>query len=320
MPDLLSMAPLDRALLSLEGLSTGDAFGESHFFLSGAQRETPTLAPPPWPVTDDTLMAIDIVEVLATHGSVPEAPLAQRFLRSYDPARGYGPAMHSLFRRLAPTQGAAWQTESRALFGGSGSFGNGSAMRIAPLGAFFAADIPGLLHAAAASASVTHAHPEATAGAIAVALAAALAVQTSADPDPPSPAAFLSAVRDGTPASEVRDGIDHALALPADTSPRRAAALLGSGARTSCPDTVPFTLWSAATSLASYEHAITRTASGAGDMDTTCAIVGGIVVLRSGLPGIPAAWHQRREPLAPLLTPPLREALACLQSSPHPPR
>ncbi len=314
LPPSRHLSPLDRALLSLEGLSTGDAFGESCFLLTLPEREARVLPQPPWPVTDDTLMAIDIVETLACYGAVPETALAQRFLRSFDPARGYGPAMFSFFARLARTDGAGWQAESRALFGGSGSFGNGSAMRIAPLGAFFAEDTPALLRAAAASASVTHAHPEATAGAIAVALAAALVVQTSTDPEPPSPADFLAAVRDSTPASEVRDGIERALASPAETDPRWVAALLGSGGRTSCPDTVPFTLWSAATSLHSYEQAMTRTASGGGDIDTTCAIVGGIVILRAGLDAIPSVWRERREPLAGLLTPPLRVALAGLCS------
>ena len=313
------MAPLDRALLSLEGLSVGDAFGECFFSLPLAAREARTLLPPPWPVTDDTMMAIDIVEILATHSSIPESALARRFLHSFDSSRGYGPAMHSLFDRLALTEGSAWQAESRALFGGRGSFGNGSAMRVAPLGAFFATDIPRLLQAAAASATTTHAHPEATAGAIAVAAAAALVVQTSADPDPPSPLDLLTAVRDLIPSGDVRTGVERALTLPAETSPRRAAALLGSGSRTSCPDTVPFTLWSAATSLGSYADAITRTASGGGDMDTTCAIVGGLVVLRSGLASIPSAWHQRRESLDGLLTPPLRARLASLQPSPAPP-
>ena len=34
-----------------------------------------------------------------------------------------------------------------------------------------------------------------------------------------------------------------------------------------------------------------------GDVDTTCAMVGGIVVLYTGVEGIPAEWIQAREPL-----------------------
>jgi len=42
--------------------------------------------------------------------------------------------------------------------------------------------------------------------------------------------------------------------------------------------------------------AIWLTLSGLGDCDTTAAIVGGIVVLRTGVAGIPVAWRAACEP------------------------
>jgi hypothetical protein len=56
-------------------------------------------------------------------------------------------------------------------------------------------------------------------------------------------------------------------------------------------------LWCAASYLTDYEAALWHTASGRGDVDTNCAIVGGIVGARVGLAGIPAEWIQSREPL-----------------------
>jgi ADP-ribosylglycohydrolase len=47
--------------------------------------------------------------------------------------------MHGLLPKLA--SGANFQVEAPALFGGQGSFGNGAAMRVAPLGAYFADDL-----------------------------------------------------------------------------------------------------------------------------------------------------------------------------------
>jgi ADP-ribosylglycohydrolase len=41
--------------------------------------------------------------------------------------------------------------------------------------------------------------------------------------------------------------------------------------------------------------ALTATVSALGDRDTTCAIVGGIVSLQVGEPGIPADWREARE-------------------------
>ncbi len=39
------------------------------------------------------------------------------------------------------------------------------------------------------------------------------------------------------------------------------------------------------------------TVSARGDMDTTCVIVGSIVVMATGLDGIPEVWRRSREPL-----------------------
>jgi ADP-ribosylglycohydrolase len=63
------------------------------------------------------------------------------------------------------------------------------------------------------------------------------------------------------------------------------------------PDTVPFALWLAARNLGDYERALWEGVAGLGDTDTVCAITGGVVVLATGVKGIPAAWRRAREPL-----------------------
>ena len=73
--------------------------------------------------------------------------------------------------------------------------------------------------------------------------------------------------------------------------------MLGNGSEVTAQDTVPFVLWSAAHHLDNYESALWHTASGLGDMDTTCAMVGGIVVMYTGIEGIPVEWLNNREPL-----------------------
>jgi ADP-ribosylglycohydrolase len=60
-------ARLARALVSLEGLSVGDAFGERFFVSPDVARliiGERGLAPPPWRYTDDTQMALSLVETL----------------------------------------------------------------------------------------------------------------------------------------------------------------------------------------------------------------------------------------------------------------
>ena len=79
--------------------------------------------------------------------------------------------------------------------------------------------------------------------------------------------------------------------------PVLAAKALGNGSHITAQDTVPFVLWCAAGSLDDYPAALWRTVSGFGDIDTNCAMVGGIVACATGCAGIPSAWLAAREPL-----------------------
>jgi ADP-ribosylglycohydrolase len=288
-----------RAYHSLEGLSCGDAFGERFFFrpeLALSLIEQRSVPAPPWIFTDDTMMAISIVSTLEGNARINQDDLASSFARNYDSMRGYGPAMHNLLAEVR-RRPASWREKAQALFNGQGSFGNGSAMRVAPLGAYFADDIDAISEQAALSAQTTHCHTEALAGAIAVALAAAAAWRFRQANALPGPAEFLEWIAQRTPTSAVRRGIEKAAILPSGTSIDHAVLQLGNGKIVSCPDTVPFALWSAACHLGNYEEALWATVRGLGDRDTTCAIVGGIVVMYSGIESIPKAWLDAREPI-----------------------
>jgi ADP-ribosylglycohydrolase len=291
---------LARARRSLEGLSIGDAFGE-RFFVDPVIIETRLRArtverPGPWRWTDDTAMAISVVDVLAEHGDVDGSALARSFLDRYrrEPWRGYGPGMHRLFEALA--EGADWRVVARSLFDG-GSFGNGAAMRVAPIGAYFAEDLDAVVEAARRSAIITHAHDEGQAGAIAIAVAAAAAWQTRALPESEAREQIFAAVLDLTPDGETRDGIDKARNTNLDFRIETAVGRLGNGSRISSQDTVPYCLWCIVRHLRDYEAALWTTVSGLGDRDTTCAIVGGVVALASDEPAFPREWIERREPL-----------------------
>lgn len=280
---------IENALLSLQGLSVGDAFGECFFFVSPKFLLTRTLPTGPWAWTDDTHMALSIVEILKRHGRIEQDALAQAFAERFiqEPYRGYGSGAFRLLARLA--QGGDWRELAPRLFG-SGSYGNGAAMRAAPIGGFFSGDPFRAAQEAQLSAAVTHAHPEGQAGAMAVAAAAAIA----AGSNHPAGAEFLRQALDFVPNGETRKGIESSLEIPPDNL-REAVTELGTGAEVSSQDTVPFCLWCAAYNLDNFEAAMWRTVAGMGDRDTTCAIVGGIVVL--SLRQVPKAWAERREPL-----------------------
>ncbi|SRR6266851_948218 len=290
---------LARAYQSLEGLSCGDAFGERFFVREETalsmigQKAIPA---PPWKFTDDTMMAISIVSTLEEHAEINQNHLARSFAENYDSSRGYGPAMHELLWKIKQGE-RHWRDEARGLFGGQGSFGNGSAMRVAPLGAYFADDLDAVVEQAERSSATTHCHPEGVAGAIAVALASAVASQYKNSSEFPSAPEFLERIQQRTPTSDVRRGIQKAADLPQDTPVHAAVSVLGNGAMVTAQDTVPFALWSSACHLNDYQEALWATVSGLGDRDTTCAIVGGIVVMCAGVESIPQEWLNCREPI-----------------------
>ena len=131
--------PIERARVALEGLSVGDAFGEQLLHagphargLILDRRTVPTGKM--WMWTDDTAMALSIVEVLAARRKIAPAELADAFARRYikDAARGYGRGAHEVLSEIAA--GTAYDIAARSLFGGQGSCGNGGGMRSAPIG------------------------------------------------------------------------------------------------------------------------------------------------------------------------------------------
>ncbi|MEU6952580.1 ADP-ribosylglycohydrolase family protein [Streptomyces sp. NPDC045714] len=294
-PPAATAAGRTAARRSLESLALGDAFGERWFPLFREPRQAVneirarrTPPEPRWHWTDDTALALALTRSLDEHGHVDQDHLALCYALAFDAdqARGYGHGMHLLLPRLLESP-ADWRTLASGLFDG-GSLGNGAAMRVAPLGARFHEDLDHAAAQAALSAEVTHAHPDGIAGAVAVAVAAALSARGELT---------LDAVADRTPEGPVRDGVRRAARTPFTTKPWKAADLLGNGQRIRAEDTVPFALWTATRHGDDLEAALWATAEGLGDVDTTCAITGGVVGAATGTAGAPEDWLRRREPL-----------------------
>src|SRR5437879_4363595 len=164
-------ARMERALLSLDGLSVGDAFGEGCFG-SVRRMQRQELPPSPWCFTDDTAMARSIVRCLNRYGHVDQDALAEAFAAEYqrNPHRGYGPMAQRILLQIG--SGTPWADAAGRVFGGQGSCGNGGAMRSAPIGGYFSDDVLRTVAEANASAEIRHTHPDGKTGAMAVALAA----------------------------------------------------------------------------------------------------------------------------------------------------
>jgi ADP-ribosylglycohydrolase len=296
---MTSLDPTTRLALcldSLAGLSVGDALGAQYFvpgntpddLIAGVVPSSGT-----WDWTDDTEMACSVVANLAEYGGIDRDALAEAFARRCEPYRGYGAG--TVVTLHAIRTGVDWRTAARSAFGG-GSMGNGAAMRVAPLGAYFADSADIAAEQAIRSAEVTHAHPEGIVGAVVIAVAAAYAAAARLAGARPEPAELIDAVRPYAIDGHVRRGLDRCSGLDR-ASVAEAAYELGNGSRVLAGDTVPFALWCAGRFLDDYPAAITACVEAGGDVDTTAAIVGGVVAAYTGPDGIPSLWRERREPL-----------------------
>ncbi|WP_446225066.1 ADP-ribosylglycohydrolase family protein [Nocardia sp. IBHARD005] len=295
---------VDLMLDSLAGLSVGDALGAQFFIMGRSLRDLRSGNPPAgqWDWTDDTEMACGVVAELQRHQRIDQDRLAAGFARRFSPERDYGHATVTTLRRIG--NGMPWREAAGATFEGQGSCGNGAAMRVAPLGAYYFDDPQRAVAEAVRSAQVTHLHSEGVTGAVAVAVAAGQAAHARTTQTRVAPTEFLTTVLGHLEPGETTRGVHRARALLGATV-AEAAHELGNGSRVLARDTVPFTLWCAATYLDDYPAAVAACIEADGDMDTTCAITGGIVAAYTGTVaanGVPQAWLTPREPLPPWLT------------------
>ena len=208
-----------------------------------------------------------------------------------------------------------------------GSCGNGSAMRVAPLGAFvyensenWADPIGHLIEEATLQAEVTHCHAEGIAGSIAVSV---LAYYLSSFGAVSQDLDLYSAVRSDltpfkiydyvlsyVPSGKVYDGIVKASELPLDLPLMKVIEILGNGTHVTCQDTVPLCIYLVVKGLFTYklenyyENTLIETCKCFGDVDTNCAIVGGLVGI---INPPPAKWVGYCQPMEGVLGTPLPE-------------
>ena len=289
--------PLERARLALTGMAIGDAIGAFFEFSHGkishyiANRKLPAGI---WHWTDDTQMALSIFAVLRQCSTINQDLFAASLANHYEKSRGYGMTTRAILRRIRENK--SWRENSKSLFRAEGSFGNGGASRVPPLGAFFADDLSKTINQATLSAVVTHSHPESIAGTIAVAVAVAISWKSRLESEM-SRKKFLEQIVAYVPDSIVREKLVLASQLDDNLPVDQAASLLGNGSKATVQTTVPFALWSAANFRNSYSDALWQALEGQGDCDTVCAIVGGVVAVRVGYNEIPASWKESCEPL-----------------------
>ena len=86
--------------------------------------------------TDDTAMARQLADSLAEQKCLNERDLAKRFAEEFasEPHRGYGGGVIDVFRKLRRQDRFSEPLQpAREQFNGTGSYGNGAAMRVHPV-------------------------------------------------------------------------------------------------------------------------------------------------------------------------------------------
>lgn len=135
--------------------------------------EDPKFRTPLKKYSDDTVMTKAITESLVENGSFNEHDIAKRFVMDFfsEPGRGYGQSIGQVFQKLKNSKFSNIWQPAQEQFNGTGSLGNGGAMRIAPIALFCNSNYTQLLETAAKCTKITHTHKLGVHGALLQAVA-----------------------------------------------------------------------------------------------------------------------------------------------------
>jgi poly(ADP-ribose) glycohydrolase ARH3 len=281
---------------AMVGSALGDAIGEMAFRRPDRNDLLAWIAQTGQLVyTDDTAMALGLAQSLVHIGHLDELHLGDTFRTNFrrEPWRGYAVGPPTIFA-LVESQGTSYTEAASSLFEGQGSFGNGAAMRIAPLGLFFR-DAPDLYEQAARSATVTHAHPIAQDGAALLAWAVARAV--SLDPQAPFPLdSFCEGLVDLARTPEMQQKMETVLTLAVEDAPPGVAAHR-LGKSVAMHQSLPFALYAFLSHPRSYQDCLFCAILNGGDSDTLGAMACAVSGAYLGIEAIPSPWQEKLENL-----------------------
>jgi poly(ADP-ribose) glycohydrolase ARH3 len=256
----------------------------------------PEFTGPDWQVghfTDDTQMTLCVARWLLEDSTHSPESLLSRFAEAHEPWRRYGPATQSILR-LYPHHKAHWRDLATASFP-HGSYGNGSAMRVAPIGLAYSNNLHKLTSVATTSSLPTHTHPLAYQGAVLQATAVSIATrQRQFDP-----AEFLQILRermtifsdllqDTTLFAKALDAIEQGLSR--DATCQEMSATLGTDV--TAHQSVPIALYCFLRHPDSYADVIHQAVFLGGDTDTIASMAGALSGAFLGEPAIPTHWLQ----------------------------
>ena len=241
--------------------------------------------------TDDTHMTIGVVESLIQSRGFDGKHMTQTFIKNYEtePWRGYGPGPPRIFRMIK--SGEPWDSAASKIYGG-GSFGNGSAMRMAPIGLLYSNNPAKLREIAYKSSSITHSHELGREGAALQAYAVALALNAPSDEELDRED-FLLKLQNFAQNQLYKKKIANTKELLGEQDRRKVVAVLGNGIE--ALNSVPTAIYCFLKQPKSYRDSMIYTISLGGDTDTIASMAGAISGAYLGIEAIPQEWGLKLE-------------------------
>ncbi len=245
--------------------------------------------------TDDTQMTVCVADWLLEDAPEDGQALLKRFSEAYRPARRYGSGTAMVLQAFEE-HAEDWRSLATIMFP-EGSYGNGAAMRVAPIACRYFNNPPALFAACRMSAITTHRHPLAVQGA--TLQACALAALLRADP-PFNRESFLDGLdaaldrlaREGPEPREYRQALrEIRQGLTEGKRPADMAELLGTGM--DAKESVPMALYCFLSHVDSFEQVIQSAVFLGGDTDTIASMAGALSGAWLGQSALPRRWLAR---------------------------
>lgn len=243
--------------------------------------------------TDDTAMAIGLAESIIETKGIDQEHLGDRFRGNFnrEPWRGYASGPPTVFS-LAMQLGLTYSQAAQRLFNGTGSLGNGAAMRVAPAGLIFHHS-PYLYEQACDTAQVTHAHPVGMDGAAIQAICVAQVVRL--DPNNQFHVeGFMKGLIETARTKEIGDKMRLVRQLLGkNVAPEEAIIQLGH--TVAVHESMPFALYSFLRHPKSFEECLFCAVLHGGDRDTLGAMACAISGAYLGIEAVPLPWQEKLE-------------------------
>lgn len=278
----------------LAGVAIGDGLGswrEGRGMAKRGKIESLTEKLEQLTYTDDTHMTIGVAESLVESKGFNGEHMAQTFITNYvaEPWRGYGPGPPRIFRMIR--SGQPWDSAADEVYAGD-SFGNGSAMRVAPVGLLYSDNPEKLREVAYQSSSITHSHELGREGAALQAYAVALALNAKSDEEI-ARETFLLKLQRFAQNQLYKQKIARMKGLLGEQDRAKVVNVLGNGIE--ALRSVPTAIYSFVVHPKSYKDSVIYAISLGGDTDTIAAMTGAISGAYLGIQAIPEEWRVKLE-------------------------